>query len=97
MALNYTSMANAVMLLYLAPVTASAVAHFFMGERLSGLSVALIGVALFGFAMMMEFDFNLTGRKEESIDSRAGTCADPKWISNARWGPVRVALYAATR
>lgn len=67
MALNYTSMANAVMLLYLAPVTASTVAHFFMGERLSGLSAALIGVALFGFAMMMEFNFDLTGRKEESI------------------------------
>ncbi|MEH6561067.1 MAG: EamA family transporter [Marinobacter sp.] len=66
-ALNYTSMANAVMLLYLAPVTASTVAHFFMGERLSGLSAALISVALFGFAMIMEFNFNLSGRKEESI------------------------------
>src|SRR5690554_4106330 len=61
-AMNYTSMANAVMLLYLAPVTASVIAHFFMGERLSGSSAALIGAALFGFAMMMEFNFN---RSEE--------------------------------
>jgi len=75
MALNYTSMANAVMLLYLAPVTASAVAHFFMGERLSGLSAALIGVALFGFAMMMEFNFNLTGRKQESVGLFYALCA----------------------
>jgi len=75
MALNYTGMANAVMLLYLAPVTASTVAHFFMGERLSGLSAALIGVALFGFAMMMEFNFNLTGRKEESIGLFYALCA----------------------
>ncbi|WP_417514369.1 DMT family transporter [Marinobacter sp.] len=75
MALTYTSMANAVMLLYLAPVTASVVAHFFMGERLSGLSATLIGVALFGFAMMMEFNFNLTGRKEESIGLFYALCA----------------------
>ncbi|MGO1748722.1 MAG: DMT family transporter [Marinobacter sp.] len=67
MAMSYTSMANAVMLLYLAPVTAATVAHFFMGERLSGASTALIGVALFGFAMMMEFNFNLSGRKEEAV------------------------------
>ena len=67
MAMSYTSMANAVMLLYLAPVTAATVAHFFMGERLSGASTVLIGVALFGFAMMMEFNFNLSGRKEEAV------------------------------
>lgn len=67
MAMSYTSMANAVMLLYLAPVTAATVAHFFMGERLSGASTALIGMALFGFAMMMEFNFSLSGRGEEAI------------------------------
>lgn len=67
MAMNYTSMANAVMLLYLGPVAAATVAHFFMGERLSGASTALIGMALFGFAMMMEFNFNLSGRQEEAV------------------------------
>ncbi|WP_100640865.1 DMT family transporter [Marinobacter salexigens] len=73
--LDYTSMANAVMLLYLAPVTASIVAHFFMGERLTGASAGLIGLALFGFAMMMEFNFNLSGRKEEAIGLFYALCA----------------------
>ncbi|WP_417521098.1 DMT family transporter [Marinobacter sp.] len=74
-AMNYTSMANAVMLLYLAPVTASVIAHFFMGERLSGSSAALIGAALFGFAMMMEFNFNLSGRGEEVVGLFYALCA----------------------
>lgn len=75
MSMNYTSMANAVMVMYLAPVTASVVAHFFMGERLSGLSAALIALALFGFAMMMEFNFNLSGRAEEAAGLFYALCA----------------------
>lgn len=75
MAMNHTSMANAVMLLYLAPVTASVIAHFFMGERLSAASAALIGVALFGFAMMMEFNFNLSGQKAEALGLFYALCA----------------------
>lgn len=43
-------MANAVMVLYLAPVTASVAAHFFLGERLTSASVGLVGFALLGFA-----------------------------------------------
>ncbi|MBU2874210.1 DMT family transporter [Marinobacter salexigens] len=74
-AMNYTSMANAVMLLYLAPVTASIIAHFCMGERLSGSSAALIVAALFGFAMMMEFNFNLSGRGEEVVGLFYALCA----------------------
>ncbi len=54
-AMNLTTMANAIMLVYLAPLTASIYAHFFLGERLNRTSVLLIGAALFGFAMMMEF------------------------------------------
>jgi drug/metabolite transporter (DMT)-like permease len=54
-AMNLTSMANAIMLVYLAPVTASAWAHFRMGERLSQAGWALIAGAMFGFAAMMEF------------------------------------------
>jgi len=75
MAMGYTSMANAIMLLYLAPVTASVVAHFFMGERLSGASAALIVVALLGFAMMLEFNFNLSGRGEEVLGLFYALCA----------------------
>ena len=54
-AMSYTTMANAIMLVYLAPLAASIYAHFFLGERLTWQSAALIGLALFGFAMMMEF------------------------------------------
>ncbi|WP_144821823.1 DMT family transporter [Marinobacter piscensis] len=75
MAMNHTSMANAVMLLYLAPVTASVIAHFFMGERLSAASACLIGVALFGFAMMMEFNFNLSGQTAEALGLFYALCA----------------------
>jgi drug/metabolite transporter (DMT)-like permease len=60
-AMVYTTMANAIMLVYLAPLTASIYAHFFLGERLTRMSVTLIGTALFGFAMMMEFRIDLAG------------------------------------
>lgn len=75
LAMNYTTMANAVMLMYLAPVTASVVAHFFMKEHLSRLSMALIALALFGFSMMMEFNFSISGRKEESMGLFFAFCA----------------------
>ena len=54
-AMNLTTLANAVMLLYLAPLAASLFAHFFLKERLNGISITLILLSLFGFAMMMEF------------------------------------------
>lgn len=54
-AMNLTTMANAIMMVYLAPLAASIVAHFIFHERLSFMSALLIGLALFGFAMMMEF------------------------------------------
>ena len=54
-AMEHTTMANAIMLVYLAPPAASIYAHFFLGERLTRASAGLIGLALFGFAMMLEF------------------------------------------
>ena len=75
LAMDYTSMANAVLVLYLAPVTASVAAHFFLGERLTSASVGLVGFALLGFAMMMEFNFNLSGRAEEAIGLAYAFCA----------------------
>ena len=54
-AMEFTTMANAIMLVYLAPLAASVYAHFFLNERLTRQSAGLIGLALFGFAMMMEF------------------------------------------
>lgn len=75
MSMNHIPMATAVMLIYLAPVTASVVAHFFMGERLSAAAVGLIGFALCGFAMMMEFRFDLSGREGEALGFFYGLCA----------------------
>lgn len=60
-AMNLTTMANAIMLVYLAPLTASIYAHFFLGERLNRASFLLIAAALLGFAMMMEFRIDFTG------------------------------------
>ncbi len=59
-AMEHTTMANAVMLVYLAPLTASVYAHFFLGERLSWKSLSLIVLALLGFAMMMQFKIDMT-------------------------------------
>jgi drug/metabolite transporter (DMT)-like permease len=54
-AMNLTTMANAIMVLYLAPLIAAVFAHFFLREKLNLSSGILICAALFGFAMMMEF------------------------------------------
>ena len=60
-AMSFTTMANAIMLVYLAPLVASIYAHLFLGERLNSISAALIGLALFGFAMLMEFRLDFDG------------------------------------
>jgi drug/metabolite transporter (DMT)-like permease len=75
LAMDYTTMANAVMVLYLAPVMASVVAHFIFGERLTLPTVGLVGLALLGFAMMMEFNFNLGGRAAEALGFVYAFCA----------------------
>ena len=75
LSMQYTTMANAIMMIYLAPVAASVVAHFFMGERLSSAAILLILLALFGFAMMMEFNLSLAGRAEEALGLLYGMCA----------------------
>lgn len=60
-AMFLTTMANSIMMVYLAPLAASVFAHFFMQEKLTLTSVFLICAALFGFAMMMEFKIDLSG------------------------------------
>jgi drug/metabolite transporter (DMT)-like permease len=59
-AMYLTTMANAIMVVYLAPLAASIFAHFFMNERLTLQSTVLICTALFGFAMMMEFKIDFS-------------------------------------
>jgi drug/metabolite transporter (DMT)-like permease len=74
-AMNYTSMANAIMLVYLAPLAASLVAHFFLRERLTLVGLGLICLALFGFAMMMEFNLEISRNSAEFIGICLGLLA----------------------
>lgn len=53
-AMQYTTMANAIMLVYLAPPLAALYAHFFLAERINLVGACCIGLALCGFALMME-------------------------------------------
>ena len=62
--MGHTTMANAIMMIYLAPITASVYAHFFLQERISPRGLMLMLLALFGFAMMLEFRLDFTGSSQ---------------------------------
>lgn len=66
-AMNYTTMANAIMMVYLAPLTASVYAHFFMEEKLNFSAVILIFLALLGFAMMLEFHLDFGENRQRLL------------------------------
>lgn len=66
-AMFLTTMANAIMLVYLAPLVASIYAHFFLGEKLNLISFVLICSALFGFAMMMEFKIDFSSGSNHAL------------------------------
>lgn len=63
-AMNYTQMANAILMVYLAPVFSAVVAHFLFRERLGRAQIFCIATALFGFAMMQEFRLQLGGGRD---------------------------------
>ena len=65
--MNYTSMANAVMLVYLAPLLCAVFAHYIFAEKLSFANIIAIVLALLGFAMMMQFSLRLSGSEGEYI------------------------------
>lgn len=54
-AITSLSLANAILLVYLAPPISALVAHFLFAERLDRLSSSLIALSFFGFAMLQEF------------------------------------------
>lgn len=64
-ATRYTSLANAVMLIYLAPLISAVIAHFALAEKLKPASLLAICMALLGFAMMMQFSLAMTGSDNE--------------------------------
>lgn len=66
-AMYLTTMANAIMIVYLAPLAASIYAHFFLGEKLNLISGVLICAALFGFAMMMEFKIDFSSGSNHTL------------------------------
>ncbi len=51
-AFNYTTIANAVLVYYLAPIIATLISWRFLGERLERKRTLLIGMAFLGFAMI---------------------------------------------
>lgn len=66
-AMNFTTMANAIMVLYLAPLLASIFAHFLLKEHLNLTSLILICGSLFGFAMMLEFKLGFGEERNEVL------------------------------
>lgn len=90
-AMNLTSMANAIMLVYLAPVAASIFAHCFMGERLNLAGWMLIGMAMLGFAAMMEFRLDFADGPNHAaglgLAALAMLCYAGFMLMNRRIGP----------
>lgn len=64
-AMNYTDMANVIMIIYLAPLVCAVYAHFFFNEKLRIENIVVIATALFGFCMMMEFTLDFSDREDE--------------------------------
>lgn len=73
--MNYTSMAIAIMLIYLGPLLASVIAHFFMGEKLGALGFGLIVSALLGSCMMLEFNLEFSLNSKEFVGICLGLLA----------------------
>ena len=98
-AMYLTSMAMAIMVLYLAPLVASVYAHFFLGERLNLPSVVLICTALFGFAMMMEFKLDFSTGTNHVLGlgfAALGLCCYSAFILINRTIDSRVHVYTRT-
>lgn len=98
-AMYLTSMAMAIMVLYLAPLVASVYAHFFLGERLNLQSVVLICTALLGFAMMMEFKLDFSSGTNHVLGlgfATLGLCCYSAFILINRTIDSRIHVYTRT-
>lgn len=58
-AISFISLANAIMLVYLAPALAAIAAHFLFREKLDFMSGCCIALSFFGFAMLQQFKLDL--------------------------------------
>lgn len=59
-AINSTSLANAVFLLYLGPLIATAMSVLFLKERFTYLNIALLFIAFTGFLFLLEFNISFS-------------------------------------
>lgn len=59
-AIQSIPLANAIMMVYLAPPCTALIAHFYFAERLNWFSSLLIMLALLGFAMLQQFQFSIS-------------------------------------
>lgn len=64
-AIEYISLANAIMLVYLAPPLSAFIAHWLLHEKLDLLDSSLIVLSFFGFAMLQQFQFDLVVNTEQ--------------------------------
>ena len=60
-AVELMPMAEAVMIMYLAPLISAVGAYVFFEEKLTVLSLAMVGLALGGFALMIDFESSSVG------------------------------------
>lgn len=56
--INHTTLANAVILLYLGPLIATVIAHFLLKERVELINIVLIVVAFSGVGFFLKFNFS---------------------------------------
>nr|WP_283102828.1 DMT family transporter [Shewanella abyssi] len=63
-AINYISMANAVMLLYLAPIMTAIFAHIVYNEKLTKVNCGFIVLALLGFVLMLPTDSDTLSQQQ---------------------------------
>lgn len=64
-AIEYISLANAIMLVYLAPPLSAFIAHWLLQEKLDLPDTSLIVLSFFGFAMLQQFKFELVLNTEQ--------------------------------
>lgn len=94
--MGHTTMANAIMMIYLAPIAASVYAHFFLKERISPRGILLMLMALFGFAMMLEFRLDFTGSNQLTglLLAMASMICYAAYILINRMIPAQVHVYS---
>jgi drug/metabolite transporter (DMT)-like permease len=80
-AIQTISLANAIMMVYLAPPCTALVAHYYFAERLDLRSSLMILFALLGFAMLQQFQFDVS--------------ADPAQFAGYSWAALSLLAYSA--